>query len=221
MEDQATRTYSFITNPGHPIFKSSTMTPQDALLTELSVRAYEFFRDVRPSSTLFADTIAAMRAQYAIDSRVDPADLIAQAQAAVREIARVVTGRGTPAEHEALFASMPAHHQDQVRRRVALSGASSLQTVVQSGEFLTYAEPDVVREFVLSHPSLYFDGKYWDQPWATLDFGDPAINAEARKAAIDRVDSYLADAVWLLTQSAQDLERADRDALDRASLAIR
>lgn len=162
-----------------------------------------------------------MRAQYATESRVEPADLIAQAQATVSDIARVVATSGTPAEHEALFGAMPAHQQDHVRRRVALSGASSLQTVVQSGEFLTYAEPAAVRDFVRTHPDLYFDGKYWDQPWATLDFGDAAINAEARKAVVDRMDSYLADATWLLTQSAHDLERADRDALVRASIAIR
>jgi hypothetical protein len=221
MEDQATRTYSFVANVEHQVFKSSTMTPQDALLTELSVKAYEFYRELRPSPTLFAEALSAMRNQYATESRVEPADLLARADAVLRDIAHVCAHGVTPAEHEALFASMPPPHQDQVRRRVAMSGAANLHSVVQSGEFLTYADPAAIRAFVSQHPQLYFDGRFWDQPWKSLDFGDQAVNVAARAAVIDRYDSCLADAVWLLTQSVHDLERADRDALVRASLSLR
>ena len=47
------------------------------------------------------------------------------------------------------------------------------------------------------------------------------MTVEARERVRARYDAYLADAIWLASQSPSDLERADRDALVRATCSIR
>ena len=75
--------------------------------------------------------------------------------------------------------------------------------------------------FVRDHPELYFDGKFWDQPYVGLDYGSPSVNAEARIGVLERYDNYIADAVWLASQTPRDLDRSDRDALIRSTLSLR
>ena len=116
---------------------------------------------------------------------------------------------------------MPQAAQDKIRRKLASTGISSAQAVIDSGEFLGYAEAADIRLFVRQHPKLFFDGKFWAQPYASLDYGDEKVNEEARARVIERYDAYLADAVWLASQSPRDLDRCDRDELIRATLSVR
>ena len=79
----------------------------------------------------------------------------------------------------------------------------------------------MVREFFAAHPGLFLDGKYWEDAYATLDYGSLAVTEEGRRLVRARYDGYLADAVWLASQSPVDLERTGRDALIRASLSLK
>lgn len=221
IEDPGTRTFLFLFNPDHPVFRSVTMTPMDAVLCELAFKTYEFLRETSPDSAVFATILADLRGEYADDTKLDPKSIIAFADKALREIAQSVGLIGDTSAFGTLFAGLPQAAQDKIRRKLASTGISSAQAVIDSGEFLGYAEAADIRLFVRQHPELFFDGKFWAQPYASLDYGDEKVNEEARARVIERYDAYLADAVWLASQSPRDLDRCDRDELIRATLSVR
>lgn len=221
IEDPGTRTFLFLFNSDHPVFRSVTMTPMDALLCELAFKTYEFLREVSSDSTVFATILADLRGEYADDAKLDPKSIIAFSDKALREIAQSIGLIGDTSAFGALFAGLPQTAQDKIRRKIASTGISSAQTVIDSGEFLGYAEAADIRRFVRQHPELFFDGKFWAQPYASLDYGDDKVNDDARARVMERYDAYLADAVWLASQSPRDLDRCDRDELIRATLSVR
>jgi hypothetical protein len=222
LEDPGTRTFLFLFNPDHSVFRSVTMTPVDALLCELSFKTYEFLKDISPDSAVFATILSDFRGEYANDAKLDPKSIIAFADTALREIAlSICRGFGAEESFEALFDGLPEGVRDGVRRKVASRGVTSLKSVIAAGEFLSYADVADIRSFVNAHPEFFFDGKYWAQPYVTLDYGSEKVNAEARAKVIERYDSYLADAAWLAQQSHRDLDRCERDELIRATLSVR
>lgn len=221
IEDPGTRTFLFLFNPDHPVFRSVTMTPMDAVLCELAFKTYEFLRETSPDSAVFATILADLRGEYADDTKLDPKGIIAFADKALRDIAQSIGPIGDASAFGALFAGMPQAAQEKLRRKIASTGISSAQAVIDSGEFLGYAEAADIRLFTCQHPELFFDDKFWAQPYASLDYGDAKVNEEARARVIERYDAYLADAVWLASQSPRDLDRCDRDELIRATLSVR
>lgn len=221
IEDPGTRTFLFLFNPDHPVFRSVTMTPMDAVLCELAFKTYEFLRETSPDSAVFATILADLRGEYADDTKLDPKSIIAFADKALRDIAQSIGTIADASAFGALFAGMPQAAQDKLRRKIASTGISSAQSVIDSGEFLGYAEAADIRLFTCQHPELFFDGKFWAQPYASLDYGDAKVNDEARARVIERYAAYLADAVWLASQSPRDLDRCDRDELIRATLSVR
>ena len=56
--------------------------------------------------------------------------------------------------------------------------------------------------------------------WVAFKKGNK-VTEEARNRVSERYDAYLADAVWLASQSPRDLDRCDRDELIRATLSVR
>ena len=221
LEDAGTRTWLFLFDPENPVFRSVTMTPVDALLAELANKAYEFLKDTMPASAVFATILAELRHEYATEAKLDSAALIAQADACLRDIGISIARGSATANFQEIFDRLPEVERDAIRRKVASSGASGLQSVINNGEFITYAGPYAARRFVHDNPKYFFDGEYWDQPYAGLDYGDEAVNTEARLRVLERFGAYLADAVWLATQSPRDLDHFDRDELIRAALSLR
>lgn len=218
--DVATRTYAFLTDTTHDLYRSTTMTPLDALLIELSHRTMDFLRQTAPDVT-FASILADFRREYCADSRLDAGEIIVEATNTLAQIAaslqgKLVDGGGT-ALHEAL--SAPA--REAIGRRMVARGVASPRDAIASGAFLTYADPQTIRDFFVAHPELFLDGKYWDDLYVTLDYGSPEVSEEARRVVRARYDGYFADAVWLASQSPMDLERTGRDALIRASLSLK
>jgi hypothetical protein len=221
IDDPATRTFLYLVQPDHNIFQSSTMTPLDGLLSELALKTHDFLKDTRPNDALFSAILSEFRSEYATETQLDSREIIAQAEAALREIALSIAPSVASGAAQRLFDEMSDHHRELIRRKVAASGASAVQTVVANGEFLVYADADGVRCFVGAHPELFFDGRFWEQPHATLDYGSDKVNVEARRRVLERFDNYLADAAWLTSQSPRDLDRNDRDAVIRATLSLR
>lgn len=219
LEDPATRTFSFLFSGDNPVFRSMTLTPLDCLLTELTLKTYEFLSDTNPSGTDFAAILCDFRLQYAKEMSLDPRDLIGDAIGRIRELASSLVHRQV--DYAKLFSDLPKASQDQIRRKIASTGSTSFQEVVSAGEFLTYAQPETIADFVFAHPELYFDGAYWDQPYATLDFGSKELNEEMRGRVLQRYGGYLTDATWLASQSPRDLTRAERDEVIRATIALR
>jgi hypothetical protein len=162
-------------------------------------------------------TAAKIPPTYNLDSR----ELIGEADARLRELSLSISSVADGPSFDSLFATLQQAVQDQIRRKIASTGAASFQTVVGSGEFLGYADYDALREFVRNHPDLFFDGRFWDQPYLTLDYGSQAINEEIRLQILGKYDSYIQDAIWLANQSPRDLDRSGRDEVIRASMSLR
>jgi hypothetical protein len=220
LEDVATRTYAFLANIEDDIFRSTTMTPLDALLTELAHRTVDFLKG-QVGDVSFARVLADFRRQYCTDSRLDPREIIAMATSILADIAHGAATRVASGGGESLFQELSEGERNAVTRRMATRGFSDHKAAMADGRFLDYCEPQTIRAFVARHPELFFDGRYWDDAYLTIDFGAPSVDAEARERVRARYDAYLVDAVWLAEQSPIDLERADRDALVRATCSLR
>ena len=70
-------------------------------------------------------------------------------------------------------------------------GVTAPREAIASGAFLAYAEPQTIREFFSRHPELFLDGKYWEDAYATVDYGAPDVTDEARALLKARYDGYV------------------------------
>jgi hypothetical protein len=218
--DVATRTYAFLTDTTHDLYRSTTMTPLDALLIELSHRTMDFLRQTAPDVT-FASILADFRREYCADSRLDAGEIIVEATNTLAQIAASLQGKLADGEGTALHDALSASAREAIGRRMVARGVAAPRDAIASGAFLTYADPQTIRDFFSTHPELFLDGKYWDDLYVTLDYGSLDVSEEARRVVRARYDGYFADAVWLASQSPMDLERTGRDALIRASLSLK
>ena len=221
LTDVATRTYAFLVDGGHDLYRSTTMEPLDALLTELSYRTIEFLRDTVPDVS-FAAILADFRREYCIDTRLDSGDIIVQATSVLADIAQSVPGNlSSENAGTDLYAELSEEEKSYIGRKMVARNVSNPKEAINGGSFLSYAEPQSLRVFFDRHPELFFDGKYWEDEYASLDYGTPEVTVEARSLVKARYDAYLEDAMWLAGQSPADLDRAGRDALIRASLSLK
>jgi hypothetical protein len=220
LTDVATRTYAFLVDITHDLYRSATMTPLDALLTELSYRTVEFLRDTAPDAT-FASILGDFRREYCVETRLDAGDIIVQAGNVLAQIAQSVPANIGDGAGGALYRELTEPEITYIGRKMVARGVTAPRDAIASGAFLAYAEPQTIRGFFSRHPELFLDGKYWDDAYAALDYGAPEVTGEARELLKARYDGYLADAVWLAGQSPADLERTGRDALIRATLSLK
>lgn len=218
--DVATRTYAFLTDTTHDLYRSTTMTPLDALLIELSHRTMDFLRQTAPDVT-FASILADFRREFCADSRLDAGEIIVEATNTLAQIAASLQGKLADGEGIALHDALSAPAREAIGRRMVARGVAAPRDAIASGAFLTYADPQTIRDFFAAHPALFLDGKYWDDLYVTLDYGSADVSEDARRVVRARYDGYFADAVWLASQSPMDLERTGRDALIRASLSLK
>lgn len=216
----ATRTYAFLVDITHDLYRSATMTPLDALLTELSYRTVEFLRDTAPDATL-ASILADFRREYCVETRLDAADIIVEAGDVLAQIAQSVPANLANGAGEMLYQELMEPEKTYIGRKMVARGVTAPREAITSGAFLAYSEPQTIRGFFYRHPELFLDGKYWDDAYAALDYGAADVTEEARALLKARYDGYLADAVWLAGQSPADLERNGRDALIRATLSLK
>jgi hypothetical protein len=220
LTDVATRTYAFLVDITHDLYRSATMTPLDALLTELSYRTIEFLRDTASEAT-FASVLADFRREYCVESRLDAADIIVEAGDVLAQIAQSVPANLGDGAGDALYQELTEPERAHIGRKMVARGVVAPKDAITSGAFLAYAEAQTIRDFFNRHPELFLDGKYWDDTYTGLDYGSPEVTGEARTLLKARYDGYLADAVWLANQSPADLERTGRDALIRATLSLK
>lgn len=220
LTDVATRTYAFFVDITHDLYRSATMTPLDALLTELSYRTVEFLRDTAPDAAL-ASILADFRREYCVDTRLDAADIIVEAGDVLSQIAQSVPANIGNAAGESLYQELTEPEKAYIGRKMVARGVTAPRDAIASGAFLAYAEPQTIRGFFSRHPELFLDGKYWEDAYASVDYGSPDVTDEARALLKARYDGYLADAVWLAGQSPADLERTSRDELIRATLSLK
>jgi Histidine kinase-, DNA gyrase B-, and HSP90-like ATPase len=220
LDDVATRTYGFLVEVGNDVFRSTTMTPLDALLTELSHRTVEFLKGQLPDVAI-AKVLSDFRRQYSVDSCLEPNGIIAQAATVMGDIGRAISQRLSSGQGTMLFDELTESERESITSRMAARGVMDHRQVIADGRFWDYADAQSVRTCFARHPELFLDGKYWEDPYDAIDFGLPRIDQEAKERVRSRYDAYLGDAVWLTHQTPTELERADRDAIIRATCSLR
>ena len=220
LDDVATRTYAFLVDLRHDMFRSTTMTPLDALLTELTHRTIEFLKGQAQDITV-AGVLAEFRREYCVDSRLDPAEIIAFATTVLDDIARAVPDLLAPGQGDNLYAELTDAEKGAVAQRMANRNVANPTEAISDGSFWAYADPRSLRGLFSRHPELFLDGKYWEDPHETLDYGAPHVTEDAKAAVLSRYDAYLGDAVWLANQTPADLEGTNRDTVIRAACSLR
>ena len=220
LDDVATRTYAFLVDLRNEMFRSTTMTPLDALLTELTHRTIDFLKGQAQNLTV-AGVLADFRREYCVDSRLDSAEVIAFAAAILDEIARAVPDLLGPGQGADLHAELTDAEKGAVAQRMANRNVVNHAEAVSDGSFWAYADPRSLSGLFRRHPELFLDGRYWEDPYATLDYGAPEVTGDAKAAVLSRYQAYLADAVWLANQTPADLEGINRDVLVRAACSVR
>lgn len=219
LDDVATRTYAFLVDVSHNVFRSTTMTPLDGLLVDLTHRTIEFLRGQSQDATVAA-VLSDFREQYCVDTRLDEQEIIANASNILGDLCRAAaTLVGDKAQE--IYAELSDDEKGVIARRMATRGAADPKALIQDGRYWEYADGATVRKLFQRHPSLFLDGHYWGDAYETVDFGDSKVSEEARAATVVRYDAYLGDAVWLADQMPADLERADRDIVVRGICSLR
>lgn len=221
LDDPGTRTFLFLFHKDHIVFRSVTLTPLDALLCELTVKIVDFLSGNSPTEATFAGILSELRREYAKETDLEPRNIIFAAEGRLKEIAASVSSSQNSDRFQSIFDGLDENTKEAIRHKIASAGVITVQGAIGAGDFLSYAPLTDIKTFVGEHPELFFDGKFWDEPFTNLDYGSHKVNEEARQRVLERYMSYLADVTWLASQSPRDLDRCERDELIRASLSIR
>ncbi len=209
----------FYLNPGHEIFRSVTLTPLDALITELAVLAMDFQRG-SDNPVPHALVLSNLREKYAVGTRLDPIELQGESTLTLTAIARAVA-RGFDGEtSRRLFEGLSAAEQEATQQRMATRRTPNPREAISTGRFLEFAPRRTMLRLFESNPELFFDGNVWDVEYGTLDYGSPASTEEARAQLIRYYASLLTDAIWLAEEDPTDLARTSRPRLLRAAVAL-
>jgi hypothetical protein len=210
---------NFFVDTRHPIFQSATMTPLDALLSELAWSAMDFQRG-NAARTTFAGVLANLRTRYAGAMKLDPVELSSEAMLTLSAIARSLSKHLGTDDSLALFDELSPAEQEAIQQRMATRSVRNPQQLISQGRFLEFAPRKTLLRFFERHPEQFFDGLYWDTLYSTLDYGRPAATEEAQAQVLRYFASLLSDAVWLAEQDPEDLAGASRARLLRAALAL-
>ena len=220
LDDTATRTYAFLVDLENEMFRSTTMTPLDGLLTELAHRTVDFLKGQAQDVTL-AGVLAEFRKQYCVDTRLDPQEIIAFATTVLDDIARAIADLLAPEQGIHLYDELTDAEKQAIAQRMANRNVANHGETISDGRFWAYADSESLRALFTRHPELFLDGKYWEDPYETLDYGAAQVTDDARARVLSRYDAYLGDAVWLANQTPADLEGTSRDTIIRATCSLR
>lgn len=212
-------TDEYLFNGEHEVFQSATLTPLDALLAELAWRAMDFQRG-NPSGATFASILSGLRARYGGPNKLDPITIGNEAGSALTALAKSLARNVGLEDARILFQALQPSEQDAIQQRMAVRSVRNPDEVISGGRFLEYAPRKTLLRFFERHPELFFDGKYWDDVYATLDYGNAAATEEGQAQLVSYYASLVVDAIWLAEQEPDDLAAASRSRLLRASLAI-
>ncbi len=207
-------------NTQHPVFRSATMTPLDAILCQLAWSAADFTRG-QPDAPSFAAVLADLRERYATTLKLDPVAIKAQADLVFNSIAKSWARRADEEDCKSLFNDdLSQPDRDAIYNKMAVRSVGNPQQVIAKGRFLEFAPPRVLVEFVVKHPELFFDGRCWDDAYSEIEFPTETATEEAQSRVVRHYEALLLDAVWLVEQEADDLTLATRERILRAALAL-
>lgn len=212
--------WEFLHDQSHPVFRSATLTPLDALLAELATQAHTFHRDSRsPRPASFSGILAALRSKYAGIYDLDADSMVSAARDLFRRIAESLAAQ-TASNGQSLFEELQPSERELVMNRMAQRGVVAPQSMIGNGGFLSMLEPHSIVRFVTMHPELVFDGKCWDIAYSSLDYGSPETTAAAQQRVLGDLNSLLADALWLAQQDIAVIRQASHARLIRCMASL-
>lgn len=212
--------HEFYVDVAHAVFRSATMTPLDGLLAELAWSAMDFARGAQDVTATYGAVLAGLRDRYGTTNKLDPETLSGEARSTLNAIARSLTRNIASGDGRALFGELTMTEQEAIQTKMATRAVTNPQQVIDQGGFLEFAPRMTQFSFVRDHPELFFDGRYWDAKYETLDYGPAAATEEARARTLGQYLSLLSDAVWLAESDPGDLAAHSRARVLRASLAL-
>ena len=211
--------HEFFVNTAHEAFRSSTLTPLDALLAELTWSAMDFLRG-QQSDMSFGIILTDLRDRYAETTKLDPITLSGEAALTLSEMTKSVSDKLDAADGRALFDEFSPLEQEAVLQKMVTRQLSDPQAEISAGKFLEYASRTSILGFFCRHPELFFDGRYWDINYSELDYGRQSVTEKAKKQLVRYYEGLISDAIWLADHDADDLAKVQRARLLRASLAL-
>jgi hypothetical protein len=189
-------------------------------LAELALRTADFTRGgAEPVD--FATALSHLRGSYARSDDLDPRQLIQDAVNALSDLARSVRDVIDRDTGGTLFAELDVQDQQAVLLRMAHRGVTDPGRFTSDGAFVEFLDRTRLRFFFERHPELFLDGRYWDDPYSAVDFGDGASTDLARRRVVDRFANLISDAAWIAELDPTDLIRAGREELIRAAISVR
>ena len=216
----AIRTRLFLVDPRHPIFRSATFTPMDALLIAVARFTESTSRD-SGSPIDFRDALASLRLTHAAHQALDAARIVADAAAGLSEVARALAGRVDEETSTALFDELSTDEKRDVLLRMARRGVTNNAGLLANGGFVEYLDSHGLRALFERRPQLFLDGRFWDAPYEGIDLGDLAATNTSRQVVVGRFSNLIADAARVAAMDPADLVRESRDELIRAVLSVR
>jgi hypothetical protein len=220
MRMSASGVSSFYVNLSHSIFRSSTLTPLDAVLSQLAVNAVETVSRSVAERPTFARVLASLRSRYANQHRLDPSSLSADANQVLADISRGVAEGIENPQGSTFFDELSSSDQESTQRKMANQSVPNPQGLIDDGRFLEYVPRRALLDFFERHPELFLDGRYWDMEYVTVDYGSDVATDEARNQIVSGFRSLLIDAVWLDERDLVTLTEAPRARIVRAAAAL-
>jgi hypothetical protein len=217
--DVATRNYHYLFDPTHEIFRSITMTPRDGLLTHLGWMTAELLRTSKESPQL-GEILADLRSYYGDDTLLDAKTMSADAGGILADIAKAFSASCPEEDRPALFNDLCLADQQTVMRALAAKKIKPT-SVTGDGSFLQYAPPEILCSLIELHPEYCFEGKIWDEPYDSLEYGDKEITDGVRAGILSKYLGLMNDAIWLSRQDSSDLTTCSREELIRATMSLR
>ena len=156
--------------------------PLDALLAELAWSATDFLRGDQTNMP-FGLILTDLRERYAATTKLDPVTMSGEAALTLSEMTKSLPNQLDAAEGSALFNEFSESEKEAILQKMATRTLIDPQAAISAGRFLEYAPRASILAFFSRHPELFFDGRYWDDPYSELDYGRPSVTEEAKEAA--------------------------------------
>lgn len=218
--DVPTRTYSFVFCPENEVFQSETLTPLDALLSELAHLMTDTTRS-DPQAKTYSEILGNMRIKYASSTRLDLRELATDAKDLLRDISSAIASNCPEEERAQLFEDLGESDRQLVMKELAKLNVSNVSNVISDGSFLALLPVSFVAKLIRRYPQHLFDDQFWDSPYAGIDFDDAELNSEARGRLVNRYVRYAEDLVWMIEQDLNPFGSVGRSELLRAAMSMR
>jgi hypothetical protein len=221
MDDPATSTYLYLCAATHQAFRSETLTARDGLLIEIAKSIVDFVRQQPSGDATMGQVLSELRQRYAADESLTLTDLTGRARSALSSLAYALLGATSETERAKIFEELPAGERSRLRQKLASAGVADVTAGIRAGTYLSYAEPATMATILKGSPELFFDGRYWEDKYTTVDGGDEQLTSVMRERVVSTYAAYLDDLDWLLSLSQQMFDQADRDRLVRVAQSLR